>query len=445
MTEAIAETTLLFSFLITFYLILKRSKWCYLAASLSTMVRYEGAGLIFVAFLIDIVESKNNKERLKAFLYSAAASIPLAIWLAGTLLHWNSKAGAHYLTELGGQSGNKFLLLEFINLTWQVTFGQLIVLPAATSEKSYEVLFLLNKIVISLSFVAGLVYASIRKNWFVLAMAIFLLLYLLIHALHAWLLPRFCSPITWTPMIICWFGIKEVWGWVNKNNRLGNIIPAVLQAILLLTAFFMTMDVYQYLPQMREISKSSYWLPYIVIIMAFAVFAGGVYICGLKSLLRQLTVVFCLLFIVISNHFTLALTVGNGERDLEFKYLVDWYLANAKPGEKMVLSCPWIIETMAPKYKSCFVAVGTIDANDPSEFFMQCLKNNISYAAWDSRVGLKPNDRYYTDWKMANVAPLAVGENIGPYQFLTQLKAGQRQYINVYRLNPLIQNNVRRP
>jgi hypothetical protein len=445
MTEAIAETPLLFSFLITFYLILKRSKWCYLSASLSTMIRYEGAGLIFVAFLIDIAESKNNKERLKAFLYSAAASIPLAIWLAGTLLHWNSKSGAHYLTELGGQSGNKFLFLEFINLTWQVAFSQLVMLSTSASEKSYEVLFLLSKIFISIFFIAGVVYASIKKNWFVLAMTIFLLLYLLIHAAHAWLLPRFCSPITWIPMIVCCFGLKGLWKLINKNNRLGNIAPVILQAILLLTAFCMTMEIYQYLPQIRETSRSSYYLPYIVIILAFAVFAGETYIRGVKNILRNLAVVFFAILMVVSNQFALAGTVGNGQRDLEFKYLVDWYLANAKPDEKIVFSCPWMLETMAPGYKSCFVAVGTMDANNPLEFVQQCLKNNISYAAWDSRMGMSPNNRYYKDWKMANIAPLAAGKTIGPYQFLTQLRAGQRRYINVYRLNQPTQDNTKKP
>ncbi|MHC4639399.1 MAG: hypothetical protein ACYTBV_18135, partial [Planctomycetota bacterium] len=46
LTEPIVETTLLFFVLLTFYLMFKRSKWCYLLASITTMVRYEGAALV---------------------------------------------------------------------------------------------------------------------------------------------------------------------------------------------------------------------------------------------------------------------------------------------------------------------------------------------------------------------------------------------------------------
>ncbi len=43
--EPLIETPLLFFVLLTTYLILMRSKWCYLTASITAMVRYEGAAL----------------------------------------------------------------------------------------------------------------------------------------------------------------------------------------------------------------------------------------------------------------------------------------------------------------------------------------------------------------------------------------------------------------
>jgi hypothetical protein len=55
LTEPIAETTLLFFVLLTIYLILIRSKWCWLLASVTTMVRYEGAALILAAFVMDMI------------------------------------------------------------------------------------------------------------------------------------------------------------------------------------------------------------------------------------------------------------------------------------------------------------------------------------------------------------------------------------------------------
>jgi len=84
--EPLIETPLLFFVLLTAYLILKRSKWCYLAASITTVVRYEGAALILAAFVIDAIESKSRKQIVRSFIYSALAAMPLAIWLAGTAL-----------------------------------------------------------------------------------------------------------------------------------------------------------------------------------------------------------------------------------------------------------------------------------------------------------------------------------------------------------------------
>ena len=82
--DPIVETTLLFFVLLTCWFIFRRSKWCYLFAGIATMARYEAAALILAAFVVDMIESKTNRERLKAFFYSALASVPLIIWLSLT-------------------------------------------------------------------------------------------------------------------------------------------------------------------------------------------------------------------------------------------------------------------------------------------------------------------------------------------------------------------------
>jgi hypothetical protein len=88
---------------------------------------------------------------------------------------------------------------------------------------------------------------------------------------------------------------------------------------------------------------------------------------------------------------------------------------------------------MAPEYKDCFIHTNTFDANNPNEFIAECYKRNITYVAWDSRMGLAPKVPYYKYWKMANIAPLVAGKDTGPYQFIIQLR-GKDQYINLYRL-----------
>ena len=87
LTEPIGETPYLFFILLTLYLIFLRSRWAYLAASVTTMVRYEGAALILAAFVADIIHRKDRRDVIKAVVYSFLASLPLVIWLILTALH----------------------------------------------------------------------------------------------------------------------------------------------------------------------------------------------------------------------------------------------------------------------------------------------------------------------------------------------------------------------
>jgi hypothetical protein len=168
----------------------------------------------------------------------------------------------------------------------------------------------------------------------------------------------------------------------------------------------------------------------------FIVFAAGCLIYK-TNILTDVVIVFLMILMIISNQFMVAEVVGNGERDIEFKYLADWYCQNAKPGEKLVTTVPMILTIMAPQYKDCFIHTNTFDANNPDDFVTECYKRNITYVSWDSREGLATSDHYYKYWKMSNIAPLAAGRDIGPYQFIKKFPVNQRRYIYLYRLKPL--------
>ena len=433
LTEAIVETSLLFGFLITFYFIIRRSNWCYLFASITTMIRYEGAGLILIAFLVDMVEAKNNKKRLLTFLYSFIASIPLGIWMLGTFINW--KPGTtHYLSELGQQSGGKIIFVQYLQLTWEVGFSSLFMLRPTASQNSFSLLSNLSEFIVAASFVFGSIYGIYRKNWNIPAMVLFLGLYLLVHAIHSWSFQRFITPVAWMPLLICFYGLKSLWNIINKNNRLPRIITLLLQAVILVVAICWTMEIIPYFDKLAGISKKSVSVPFIAMGIVVLVFLGRIYIYRLKYALRELSTAAFVILIITSNHFVVAGVVGNGERDIEFKYLLDWYLANAKHSEKMVLTVPIILQTMAPEYKDCFIHTDTFDANNPTDFVRECYKRNITYVTWDSRMGLYPDNRYYKYWKMSNIAPLIVGKDIGPYQFITRLGVNQGRYVNLYRL-----------
>ncbi len=145
-----------------------------------------------------------------------------------------------------------------------------------------------------------------------------------------------------------------------------------------------------------------------------------------------------MILIIVSNQFIVATLIGSGQNDIEFKYLTDWFSKNAKSGEKIVCTMANLLSSMAPKFTADFVPIDDFrDANSPADFVNECYKKNITYVAWDSRIGLASQDDYYKIWKMQNLAPLAAGRDVGPFQFITLLKANERRYIFVYRLKPV--------
>ena len=88
----------------------------------------------------------------------------------------------------------------------------------------------------------------------------------------------------------------------------------------------------------------------------------------------------------------------------------------------------------APQYKDNFVHIGVMKAKNPDEFIQECHQKNIKYVAWDSRIGNRPNDRYYKIWRIDNMAMLNQPRDIGPYQYLTTLTGLRGRYVNIFRL-----------
>jgi hypothetical protein len=443
LTEAIAETPMLFFIWLTFYLIFIRSKWAYLSASLATMVRYECAALIAGAFVLDMIEGKNKKERIMAFVYSAAASIPLALWMLGTFL--SSDLGAtHYLNIFKKEYTSQFAegvenrtgVMKNLNILWQVGFYPLLVLSMHAAKTFVATLFTLNKIITVVTFLFGSIYGLYKRQWKILVLLIFLVPYFWIHAKYPYPIHRYHATIFGIVMLICIYGIFSFWKLIKDTGKIPQWTVVIAQSVVLLISLIWAFTLFGYLSEVAQMSRDSVSLPYVSILVVCIALAA-IYFAYRDNLFKYFVILALMVLIIVSNQFVVAGVVGNGERDIEFKYLLDWYIENAKPGEKMVLTVPVILQTMAPEYNDCFIHTNTFDANNPQDFALECYKRNITYVAWDSREGLTPTDHYYKYWKMANIAPLSAARDVGPYQFIKQIRVSKRRYVNVYRLRPL--------
>ena len=438
LTEPIIETSLIFFILLTFYLIFKRTNWCYVAASVATMVRYEGAALILAAFVMDLIYRRDRRERIRAFVYSALATVPLAIWLLGLFLNWNPEKGNYlsvftkdYAKAFTEPVENRTGIFLHMRLLWEVGFRPLF---AAKEAEAARILFGFSKIIAGVTFAFGVFYALLRRQWKILALLIFFVPYFLLHARYPYPLQRFQTTIFWIALLICLLGLQGFWNLINGEGRVPKVIVIVLQAAL---AILSVLWLIRLIPQMLKtsvVSPVSAYLPWIAMVLGALIFAGQIYVYKPRQWMRQISIfaVFCL--IIVSNQFSLVSLVGDGQRDKEFKQLADWYIANAKPGEKMGVYMYQVVGIYAQKYADDIVALPQADS--PEDFIKACYKEGLTYVVWATREGLRNDSvRYRRLGLDKNIAQLRIPKTVPPYQFVAQV-VGKRGYVNIFRLLP---------
>jgi hypothetical protein len=130
----------------------------------------------------------------------------------------------------------------------------------------------------------------------------------------------------------------------------------------------------------------------------------------------------------------LAKVVGDGKKDAEFRMLANWFVDNAQPDEKLATSLPKVVKLFVTDQKNNIVHISSIGGNDADEFVKSCYQRGIKYVAWDSRVGLIPTYTYYKKWRIGRIDFMKNPRDIGPYEFVEQLKHSNRRYIHVFRL-----------
>ncbi len=443
LTEPIVETTYLFFILLTFYLLLNRSNYCYLFASIATMVRYEAVALILAAFVIDMIYYKGKKERIQAFLYSASACLPLLIWMLATFLDWNPQtSGDHYLKIFSANSDYvKALKVPYesqigfglnANLLWRIAiFPLLTPLPDAGNDFT-DFFFKLTKLLAFAVFFFGAIYGLYKRQWNVLALLLFLVPYFVLHAVFPAPLLRYYAPAFWILLLICWFGVQSIWGIINKNDRVPRPAVLIIRGLILVVAFVWLIGLFPYLSKLAQISPRSACVPFVAMGAFALLLLVRMFFNKFKFILGSLVVMTIMCLVVVSNQFGLAQLLGDGQREQEFKLLADWYVANAKPGEKMGLYMASVVQIFATKYVDNIV--GLPKADNPSEFVKACYDENITYVVWATREGLSNDHAGYRGANLdKTIGILREAKNIGPYEFVAQV-GSNRGYVNIFRL-----------
>jgi hypothetical protein len=444
LTEPIVETTYLFFILLTIYLIFRKSRWAYLFASITTMVRYEGAALILAAFVADVIHRKDRRDIVKAFAFSLLASLPLMIWLVLTVETWKG-GNTHYFTVLFSkdyaktfaEGQGKIGIGLHLNLIWQVAFQPLLIPYWGASADFAEMLFKFSQVICVAGFLLGCIRAGLKRRWEVLVLLLFFIPYFILHSYYPYPLARFHSTIFWIALLIVWFGLQSTGGALARKAQFGQAAAIVFQVAITILAGVWSAALIKHFDVAASVSPTSATIPYaamgaVLIIIVMRISAGK-----LRILPRNICVAAMMCLVIASNQFVLANLLGDGKREIEFKQLGEWFAANAGPSEKLAV---YNNVTQLFAGKNAANVVGYPRANGPEELVTKLRDEKVTYVAWATREGIgnRHNDYRFVGLDK-NIALLANPRDIGPYKFVTQV-GNNNGYINIFRLTYPDQN-----
>ena len=432
-SEPIAEITLLFFVLLTFFVMFKGSRWCYLLGCVTMMVRFEGAALVLAAFVMDMIKRKGKKDKIKSLVCAGAACVPLAGWMLFTSLCGKGMGGGGYVKEMGYDGGFAEVFVKYLEMMWQVCVGSLFTVRQDGPEGLAKAIMVCSKVVLSGGFLFGCVWGMVKKQWEVLALLLFLVPYYIIHVLHSFVLPRYCTIAFWIVLLISLYGLQSVWGFVKMPKR----AKVILQSILIVVMLVWMGSLLEFIPKLVPYSPRSGSVPYVLAGAVLVIFAGHVAVYRSRGLMGNIAIVSLMGLMIVSNQFGISRAVGQGTKHIEFKMLAKWYVENVEDGEKMASALPNVLSIYAPKYKDSFVHFSSFKVDSPEAFVRKCYKKKVRYVAWDAVGGRQVGGKYYKLWGFKNIAILSQPRSVGPYEFVTQIKASESQYINVFRLREI--------
>lgn len=439
--DPIAETSIVFFILLTLYLIIKRSWWCYLAAMLASMTRYECFGLIGIALLFDLFSRTSKRQKLTAMGIAFAASIPMILWLIGTKITTTDTKGHYFIHFLDVQHRNGF---DLIKMLWMTAFSSLLQWPeyicatllerpatqqAADAIRSHTRHFQsVWNVVTAVFFIAGVIGVFLKKQWRFLGVLLFWAGYVCIHMSQSVLIDRYTVPVIWLTLLTGAYGISFLADRVPKG---------ILVAIGVIGGGAALLWIFQLWPAISKtikISPASQSVVYVSLLLLVIGLAARQFIFRGQNVVSDVCLFIIIALMIVSNQFSVVRVVGLGLKHLEFKMLANWYVDHAQKGEKLVSAVPNVLSIYAPEHKKAFVHLNSLKADNPVKFVNKCYKRKITYVTWDSVGGRAVGGRYYKLWGFKNIAILSKPKDVGPYEFVTQIKVNDRQLINVFKL-----------
>lgn len=442
LTEPIIETTFLFFILLSFYLIFKQTRWAYLAAATASMVRYEAALLILAAFLADIILHRKEKKRfIKSITCLCLASLPLAIWMSGTLFTW--KPGTtHYVSILFGKEYSKGFVEPAENRTgialnanvlWHTGFAPILAPYPGADKNTADMIFKLYLLLVIGGFFLGCIISIIKRQWQIWMLLLFFFPYFLLHCFYPYPMSRFHSITVWIVMFVCWFGLQDLWRLASDKWGIPKVFAIVFQIAVIIIAGLWLAGLAPYMHRQSSLfSPRCASIPYVAIAVAALIFAGRLYTEKIPGLLKGLAILAATSLMIVSNQFTLVRLVGDGQKEIEFRQLGEWFAANAGPNDKIAVYNCGPAGLFAGKAADRIIYYPKADT--PRQLAEKLREMNITYVTWATREGTTTQHTGYQLAGLNKTIPfLSQSRNIGCYEFVKKIPSN-RGFINVFRL-----------
>ncbi|MCK5564045.1 MAG: hypothetical protein KAJ07_02270 [Planctomycetes bacterium] len=449
-TSPIAETSMIFFTLATFYFIFRHSKWAYLFASIASMVRYECTVLIFIAFLMDMVTGKTKKQRCKAFLYAALASLPFLLWMFGTYYYKDTKTVhyiGHYKVNASGTRTRTGFPKYFL-LLWNTIYAPLFQLPAAikatftppaTQQQAVAIgtaitsLHLYSKIIAGASAALAIIYSIIKRNWYLLSLAVFMFFYIMAHSMRISSHTRYCVPAVWLALLISWYGFYVLWKLFDKDSGKLRIITLISLTTIMIPGLIYFFKIAPSIPKTARAGIAAYPVVYAAMITIGLILLAGCWLFKFKFFARYFVLSILTCAMIGSQHFMVAKAIGRGSYNYEFKMLADWYAENAKPGEKM--GCTWspLLKILLDGHADNIIELKTMASPTFEGFVENCYENNLTYVACTARGSAKVKKGL-----LPALRRLSAEKDYPPFRFIERFRVGtgRSRWVSVFELMP---------
>lgn len=438
----IAETSMIFFTLLTFFFMFRDSWWVYLFACFASMVRYECAVLIPIAFVMDMIKRKGLKQRLRALLWTALAFAPMALWLFGMRLSWKKPGASRaYVSHF---TGGTRLGMQYVETLWDASFKAMLQLPAAakamfvrtTSAEAASItasantLFTIARVITIVAVIAAVVWCIYRRKWNIVALLLFFGIYVGIHAARKATHQRYCVPVIWLAILLCAYGLQVAWRTINIKNWMPKLLVIFLQVAFFVGATVWLIMLIPYMQKLAPICEKAQYLPYAAGGALILVVVVRACLFKLKFLTRDLALTALVCLLVAGFHFTTARVIDNGLYYVEFRHMLDWYKANARPQEKLATRWTHVLRLMTKKNARNIIELTTLASDTFEGFIQNCYDNDITFVACNSRGSSKTKKGLGAVRKQ-----LARPRSVGPFEFIKRIEVSGNTWINIFHLH----------